>query len=168
MTAFKKTILGKILGGAAKVVAAVGSVVVGGVVAKAVVGGIGSLLNAHPNDDNPAGGLDVIAEKAKAFVNGLTPDQQKVLDAEKADAKTAAQKLKLANKLINLGASQADAYSKAGITSTEAENVTNTEATSDLNPDNKFNLASFISGPGKWVLAVLAALILLPKILKHR
>jgi hypothetical protein len=168
MTAFKKTILGKILGGAAKVVAAVGSVVVGGVVAKAVVGGIGSLLNAHPNDDNPAGGLDVIAEKAKAFVNGLTPDQQKVLDAEKADAKTAAQKLKLANKLINLGASQADAYSKAGITGDEAANVVNTEDNSDLNPANKTSFATFFAGPGKWVLAVIAALLLVPKLLKHR
>ena len=168
MTAFGKTIFGKLLKGAAKVAVSVGTVVVGGVVAKAVVGGIGSLINAHPNADSPSSGLDVIAEKAKAFVNGLTTDQQKVLDDEKADAKTATQKLKLANKLINLGASKDEAYSKAGITGDEAANVVNTEDNSDLNPANKTSFATFFAGPGKWVLAVIAALLLVPKLLKHR
>ena len=159
--AFKNTVVGKILKVAGVALGVVGGVVVGGGVLKAATGGIGSLVNNLPTE-KPQSGISVIAEKAKALVSGLTVEQQTILNEAKADAKTAQQKLKLADRLMKAGLSQSDAYAKAGISKAEAASVQNV-------PDAEYQKAG-LTGTGwvKWALLIVAALVVIPKLLKRR
>jgi hypothetical protein len=158
--AFKNTVVGKILKGAGIALGVVGGVVVGGGVLKAATGGIGSLINNLPAQ-KPQSGLSAISEKAKALVSGLTYEQQQILSEAKADAKTSAQKLKLADRLMKAGLNQAEAYAKAGISKADTESTEFSEAI-------QTQKAGLGSGWVMWAALILGALFIIPKLLKRK
>jgi len=115
MTAFGKTILGKILGTAAKIVLPIGAGITGigaiGGIAKGVgvLGGIGTAFN------KVGSGVSVVATKAIDLVTGSTADERKAIKTQSDETAAAAEKLRFADKLMKAGASQAEAYATAGI-----------------------------------------------------
>ena len=124
MTAFKKTILGKILTGATKVMLPIAAAVTGVGAIAGVAKGVGAVAGIKSAVSGVGGGvfkgLDVVATKAADLVTGLSKEQRQILKAEKQEQAEAKDKLDFANKLIKAGADTAEAYSKAGIPITEA------------------------------------------------
>ena len=124
MTVFKKTILGKILGGAAKVMLPIAAAVTGVGAITGIAKGVGAVAGVKSAVTGVGGGifkgLDVVATKAADLVTGMSKEQRKILKAEKQEQSDAKDKLDFANKLIKAGDDTASAYSKAGIPLEEA------------------------------------------------
>jgi hypothetical protein len=164
---FKNTLFGKILGGVAKAAVAVGGVIIGGSVVKAVAGGIGNLVNSGAT--HKAGALDIIGEKAKQLFTGLSPDQQKILEHAKDDAKILQSKMKLAKKLMATGIDEETAKQQAGIEAGDIATASDEEVKA-YKTSNKTGVQMASFGGNKTIMiaaAGLAALVLIPKLLKR-
>lgn len=127
-----KTIAGKILKGAT----IAGGSVLGLAVGTSVVGKVGGVVktavNAVKNRKTAKGTtvlsnagatvtsgikatVDKVKESAVNLVSGLTADQREILKQERQQTRAEEQKLKLVDKLINAGATPAEARAKAGL-----------------------------------------------------
>jgi hypothetical protein len=115
MTAFKKTILGKVLGTAAKVFIPVAAAVTGVGMIKGITSSVGAVMGVKNSFGGAAKGLSVIGQKAADLVTGTTKEQRDMIREEKAEAKEAKEQIEFAGKLMKAGASEEEAYQKAGI-----------------------------------------------------
>lgn len=111
MTKFGKTIVGKILKGAAITGGAVLGIGAVGKVAAGVSGVAAAAAAARP--------LDKIAQSAIGLVTGTTKDERAQVKEVKAQAKAAADKLEQMDRLIKAGASPAQARAMAGVDEVE-------------------------------------------------
>jgi hypothetical protein len=123
MTAFKKTILGKILGVAAKVVLPVVGLVTGIGAISGAAKGIGVVAGIGATVKKVTGGVSAVAQKAIDLVTGDTAEERAAIKAQKAITDAGAQKIDFANKLIQAGATKEAAYKQAGIVAEEAPGV---------------------------------------------
>jgi hypothetical protein len=123
MTAFKKTILGKILGVASKVVLPVVGLVTGIGAISGAAKGIGVIAGIGATVKKVTGGVSAVAQKAIDLVTGDTAEERAAITAQKAITDAGAQKIDFANKLIQAGATKEDAYKQAGIVAEEAPGV---------------------------------------------
>lgn len=115
MTAFKKTILGKILGTAAKVVLPIAGAVTGIGAITGMAKGVGAIAGVKNIVGGAVKGIDAVATKAADLVTGMTEEQRKLLSQQKQEAADAKDKLDFANKLIAAGMDKKTAYMKAGV-----------------------------------------------------
>jgi len=122
MTAFKKTILGKILGGVAKVIKPV-AVVAGAVLGIGAISGVIKGAGAIGGTIKAATGIKAVvskvAQSAVNLVTGTTKDEREQVKGIKEEAKDAQDKLDQVQRLINAGATRARAEQMVGITPSE-------------------------------------------------
>lgn len=127
-----KTIAGKLLkgaviGGGSILGLAVGTSVIGkvGGVVKAAVNAVKNKSTAKGTTvlstvgktvtSGIKGTIDKVKESAVNLVSGLTSEQREILKQERQQTRAEEQKLKLIDKLINAGATPAEARAKAGL-----------------------------------------------------
>lgn len=118
MTAFKNTIAGRILRGVAKValpVVGIGAAVLTGGAASGIIAG-GSAIGGIRKT---AGKLKKLGQGAVNLVTGTTKNERDQVNAVKAEAKKAQDKLDQVERLVAAGASRNQANQMAGITAAE-------------------------------------------------
>lgn len=115
MTVFKKTILGKILGGAAKVVLPVVGAVTGIGAISGIIKGTGAIAGIVTAGKAVIKTVDTVATGAANLVSGITAEQRKMIQEEKAETKVDTQNLTTIERLIKAGASVEEAASKVGV-----------------------------------------------------
>lgn len=160
MTAFGKTIVGKILKGAA---IAGGSIlglgaVTGVVKGVGVAAGIGKALTTSKTV------IDKVGASAVNLITGTSKEEREQVREIKAEAKDAADKLEQMNRLIKAGASTAQARAMAGVAEPE---LTEYEG----KPITTAGIGDFFAANKKILMIVgglLAAFLFLPRILKKR
>lgn len=153
MTAFKKTILGKILGGVAKVALPIVAGITGLGAISGAAKGVGAIAGVASEFGKVKSGISAVATKAMDLITGDTKAERDAIKAQKEITAADAEKIDFANKLMKAGASQASAYAQAGIL---------TDATGTP-------IASNEAGMGKTILiggAVIGGIYLLAKALK--
>jgi len=138
MTIFKKTILGKILCGAGKVIgvaagaaavigtggAALGAIAAGGGVLSKILTGAKAVLKVPLTGIAKVGGaigktVGAVAKSAVNLVTGTTKDERDQVQEVKAEAKAAQDKLDQVERLVKAGATRAKAMEMAGVTAYE-------------------------------------------------
>lgn len=115
MTVFKKTILGKILGGAAKIVLPVVGAVTGIGAISGLVKGVGAVAGVAGAFKGVGKSIDKVATAAVNLVSGTTKDQRQLIQDQKEDTREDTQKLTTIDKLIRAGDTVADAAAKVGV-----------------------------------------------------
>jgi hypothetical protein len=172
MTQFKKTILGKILGGAAKVVLPVVGAITGIGAISGLVKGTGALAGAAGAIKGVVKGVDKVAKSAANLVTGITAEQRGIIHTQKEETRADMQKLTAIEKLIKAGATVSQAAAKIGVPMESLTGLFGIPSTTESKEE------AFVSGEpvlfeGKSKLLIyagvgLAALFLLPKLLKGR
>jgi hypothetical protein len=173
MTQFKKTILGKILGGAAKVVlpvigAVTGIGVIGGLVkGKGIVSGVVGAFK------KVGGGIDKVAKGAADLVSGVTKQQRDLIKEQKEETRVDMQKLTAIEKLIKAGATVSQAAAKIGVPMESLTGLFGIPSTAESKEEAVITSESTTFAPNNKKLIMyagigLAALFLLPKLLKGR
>ncbi len=122
MTIFKKTILGKILGGVAKVikpVAVVAGAVLGIGAISGVVKGIGAAAGVATELKGIAKVVSKVTQSAVNLVTGTTKEERTQVAEVKAEAKAAQDKLDQVERLVQAGATRLKAEAMVGITASE-------------------------------------------------
>jgi hypothetical protein len=163
MTAFKNTIVGRILKGAAKVALPVVGAITGIGAISGVIKGVGALhgIGGVIQDVGGVAGtvkkvIDKVAVSAVNLVTGTTQPERVQVREQKAMTKAETDKWQQVDRLMKAGASRESAMSSVGVTDevelTAYQGVVN-------KPNNKLLI---YAGVG------LAAFFLLPKILKGR
>lgn len=118
MTAFKNTIVGRILKGVSKValpVLGIGAAVLTGGAAAGIISGAGALKGLT----KAATGVKKLATSAVNLVTGTSQAERDQVKDVKAEAKAAQDKLDQVERLINAGATRAKAEQMVGVTSVE-------------------------------------------------
>jgi hypothetical protein len=119
MTAFKNTIVGKLLKGVGKVVG-IGAAVAGTV---ATGGALAGLIPAVATGTGLIGkvvsGINKVSRGAVNLVTGTTKTEREQVRDVKAEAKAAQDKLDQVERLVNAGATRTQAEQMVGITPTE-------------------------------------------------
>ena len=158
MTAFGKTIVGKILKGAA---IAGGSILGLGAISGAIKG-VGVLAGAGSAIKTTGSVLDKVSGAAVSLVTGTTAEERTQVAEVKAEQKEAADKLEQVERLVKAGATPERARAMAGVAEpmlTEYDGKPIARAgISDLFTPKNIGIAA----------AILGAIIFLPKILKSR
>ena len=162
MTAFKNTIFGKILTGAAKVVLPVVGAVTGIGAIAGIVKGVGAISGIGSAVKTATGGIKAVIDKVGAsavnLVTGTTQAEREQVKAVKEVTKAEADKWEQVDRLVKAGATREQAMATVGVSEpklTEYQGL----AASTVVP--KSNLLIY-AGVG------LAALLILPKLLKGR
>jgi hypothetical protein len=126
MTAFKNTIVGRILRGVGKVAlvggAVAGAVVTGGALAGTipkVVSGVGLLGKLKGAGQKVTTGISKVAKSAVNLVTGTTKAEREQVGMIKAESKAAQDKLDQIERLVNAGATLARARELVGVTAAE-------------------------------------------------
>jgi hypothetical protein len=122
MTAFKNTILGKILKGAAKVVkpiAAIAGAVLGIGAISGVVKGIGAAAGVATELKGIGKVVSTVSQSAVNLVTGTTADERAQVKEVTTAAKAEQDKLDQVQRLIDAGATRAQAEKMVGVTATE-------------------------------------------------
>jgi len=155
-----KTIMGKIIKGA---VIGGGSLLglatgIGGI--KGIAGGIGALKGASKG----IGGLVQVVDKVKNgavnLVTGTTADERNQVKQVKATTKAALDKLDQVQRLIDAGATAADARAMVGLSNTELTEISGEQI-------KQAGMFDFLQNKTVlYALGGLAALYFLPKLLK--
>lgn len=160
VTAFGKTIFGKILKGAA---IAGGSILGLGAV-KGIIQGVGVAAGVGSSVGTVGKVIDKVGTAAVNLVTGTTKDERAQVKEVKTEAKEAADKLEQVDRLVKAGATIAAARSIVGL---PAETLTTYEGETIQTA----GIGEFITANKKIIMiagGVLAALFLLPKLLKRR
>lgn len=179
-----KTIAGKILKGVVTVGVPAAATVVTGGIAGGLITGAGALAGVVKATSKVAGvikgGVNVVGKVATAATNlatGTTKEQREMIQEQKQEQKADIQKLNTIEKLMNAGATVREAAAKVGVNLSELGGLFGLPSESDeiqayasevkaapgvipMSADNKKLLT--YAGIG------LAALLLLPKIIKGR
>lgn len=164
MTAFGKTIVGKILKGAAIAGGSVLALTTGVGAIAGVAKGVGALAGIAAAKKTTAGAVSKVAQSAVNLVTGTSKAERDQVKEVKAEAKAAADKLEQMNRLIKAGASTAQARAMAGV---PEEQLTSYEG----EPITKSGFGDFFAANKQMIMIVgglLAAFLFLPKILKKR
>lgn len=179
-----KTIAGKILKGAViaggsvlAVGAGVGAiggaaagVVKAGGIFKKIGKGIGGLFKkkgtaALTKNETPLSGntgIDKLKESVGNLFSGVTAEQRKLVRAAKDEVRTDQQKIKTMQKLVDAGDDPMTALSKVGLSSDQVQELP------DGTPLNQSSLAGIFQNKTVMiVLGILAAIFILPKLLKR-
>jgi hypothetical protein len=123
MTAFKNTLVGRFLKGAAKVVLPVVGVITGIGAIGGIGKGVGALNGIGKVVTTVAGGVKSVIDKvggaAVGLITGETKDEQAQIAAVKERVKAAQDKLDQVARLIKAGASEAEARATVGLSETE-------------------------------------------------
>lgn len=130
MTAFKNTIVGRILRGVSKValpVAGVGAAIVTGGAAVGILSGAGAIGGAV----KAAGAIKKVGQAAVNLVTGTTKAEREQVNQVKAVAKAEQDKLDQVERLISAGATRAEAEKMVGITPSELGSADAAEKESD-------------------------------------
>lgn len=173
MTQFKKTILGKILGGAAKIVLPVVGAITGIGAISGLIKGTGAVAGAVGAVSGVVKGVDKVAKSAVNLVTGITAEQRGFIHQQKDETRADVQKLTTIERLINAGATVAEAAAKVGVPMGDLTGLFDIPSTTESRAE------AFVSGEpvvmeakNKNILVYagvgLAALLLLPSILKRR
>lgn len=160
MTVFRKTILGKILTGAAKVALPVVGAVVGVGAIGGIIKGVGAL---HGVGGILAGGkkvIDKVAVSAVNLVTGTTQPERIQVREQKKETQSIVDAWDQVKRLVRAGATEAEAEATVGVTRPDAPTVEVSSQGVTIKTDVKKYL--MYAGLG------LAALFLLPKILKGK
>lgn len=158
---FKKTILGRILKGVAKVALPVVGIVTGlgavGGIAKGVgaLAGVGAVLKGGKKVIDKVGGA------AANLVTGTTKEERVQVRKQKAITKAAVDKLEQVDRLVKAGASPADARLQVGLSEEELPKLEGESTKAGLMDYVKSN--PVLAGVG-----ALALVFLLPKLLKRK
>lgn len=157
MTAFKKTIFGKILGGAAKIALPV----VGGVVGIGAIGGIVKGVGAMKGIGGIlAGGrkvIDKVGVSAVNLVTGTTQPERIQVREQKKETQAIVDAWDQVKRLVRAGATEAEAEAAVGVSKT-------VEVSSQGVAKTKIDTKKYLMYAGLGV----AALFLLPTLLKRR
>jgi hypothetical protein len=165
MTAFKNTIFGKILKGASKVVLPVLGAVTGIGAITGMAKGVGALAGVGTALKKTAGGtVGVIGKVGVGAVNlltGTTQEERKQVQAVKKDVRAATDKLEQVQRLVNAGATLAQARATVGISDSDVADTPDIVQT-----DSNVNQAGLFSNPVVKYGAIGVGLFVLAKILK--
>lgn len=163
MTAFGKTIVGRILKGAAKVVLPVVGAVTGVGAISGAAKGIGALAGVGETVKKIGGGVKSVIDKVSASAvkvfTGANAEEWKQVRDIKARTKAETDKWEQVDRLVRAGASRAEAMLTVGVSD---EGVTLTDYQGLENKPGISQKTMYIAG------AALAALVFLPKLLKRR
>jgi len=138
MTVFKKTILGKILKGAAKVALPVGGAVLGIGAVSGIVKGIGAGAGVGQSLKGIQKVGSKITQSAVNLVTGTTKNERDQVKVIKSEAKDAQDTLDQLQRLINAGASRSRAMQILGITAAELGSANSDE----IDKENQTKLAT--------------------------
>jgi len=174
-----KTVFGKILKGATIGVVAAGAAVggaaliagTGGAAAPAVVTAGGGLLSKVLKGTKKV--VDVVGTKAKDLVSGVTADQRVLIQEQRQENRADVQKLNTIEKLVNLGSTVEAAAAKVGVPISELKGSFGIPSDADKQAAAVVTAAKepVETGTKKYIMYAglgLAALFLLPSLLKHR
>jgi len=183
-----KTIVGKILKGTIIGVGIAGAAIggaallagTGGAAAPAVVSTGGGLLSKIFKGAKKV--VDVVGTKAKDLVSGVTAEQRVLIAEQKDDQRADVQKINAIQKLIRAGATVEEAAAKVGVplimlkglfgipsdTQTQAVEISSYAKEISLQPATAGISELFKNKTVLMALAGVAALFLLPKLLKSR
>jgi len=159
MTAFKKTILGKILAGASKVVKPL-AIIAGSALGLGALSGVVKGIGAVAGISKEVKGIDSVISKvsqsAVNLVTGTTADERDQVKEVTAEAKAAQDKLDQVQRLIDAGATRAKAEQMVGITAAELgsanSDIKDAETQTKLTAQNLAGTVT-TAGPGCMIVA---------------
>lgn len=164
MTAFKKTILGKILSGVSKVIKPV-AIVAGSVLGigaiSGVIKGAGAIGGIAGTLKGAGKVLGKVGTSAVNLVSGTTKDEREQVKEVKTEAKAAQDQLDQVQRLIDAGATRARAEQMVGITAAELGSANATqkdeETTKKLDAEDKKTTTAGCAPTVFLIIAALAA-----------